>query len=667
MSRLSHPRRLGYCATFLLAGLRAAAQYYRTEQEEPHWATMRLEQASLGVYAEAYDLNATTRGAPSYHQSRIFVGPLIGLGLSGSIYHPNLFDYRIDSDGSLGYLDEKFSGTSQSSDTQLRYLGNFSAVGRLLDSKPLNGRVSINYTHTYQDYDFFNRVYIDTLRYGGGLHYTTGPLNFSASLYQDNQDSTGYGTPLKADITTLAFDASHTRPAGSTSVAGSLDSFTRNDYGFPSSGHDYTFSAADSEDFGDKKQYHSLVNLSYNHVEDSSTPIDIYTATGNLRMDHTDRLSSLYTVNYSRNSYTPALVDNVNGSGLLRHRLYDSLTSEFLLEGYRYSASSGANQQDSWQFGGGPGATYVKRLSSTSSLTAYESLVLLHTDVQSTGGVIPVLDEPHSFSGTTHGGPPGSFSLNQPNVVQSSILVTDTSHMPPAGYIRGFDYDVIVNGQLTFIQRRTGSTMPDAVLVNYSFQASPPGSYGTLNNALGVRFDFFDNHWALFTRFNVNQNYGGENMSLQNLDDFVVGTEGNWRFIRAGTEYENYDSSLSPFQALRFFQIFTLKVEENSLLSLNFTETFTSYEQANRSDRNYTGIVRYNRNLSDHWGVILELGANTRVGPGVDQTLAVVRPQFQYVAGTFSATIGYDFGYDEYLNSEQRVRNMGFIRIQKRF
>ena len=33
----------------------------------------------------------------------------------------------------------------------------------------------------------------------------------------------------------------------------------------------------------------------------------------------------------------------------------------------------------------------------------------------------------------------------------------------------------------------------------------------------------------------------------------------------------------------------------------------------------------------------------------------------------FTASIGYDFGYDEYLNTEKRTRNMGYIRIRKTF
>ena len=71
--------------------------------------------------------------------------------------------------------------------------------------------------------------------------------------------------------------------------------------------------------------------------------------------------------------------------------------------------------------------------------------------------------------------------------------------------------------------------------------------------------------------------------------------------------------------------------------------------------------------MAQHFGVTVEGGVTETTGPGVDQTLAVFRPGVQYTAGKFSASIGYDFGYDEYLNTEKRVRNMGFLRLRRDF
>ena len=661
-------KRLAACLVLLLLGsLRVGAQYYRTTVEEPRWLTLRLDQTAVGVLAEAYEESTTVEGSGTSRQTRWFLGPLLGLTASGSVYHPNLFSYGLNLDGSLGWMEDKFSGAGSSSSGQLRFLGAAVGTARILDNKPLHGSLYGGYAHTYQDYDFFNRIYINRWRYGGALTYSTGPLTLTGSAYQETQDATGYGVPMNSENLTVSGDVTHRRASGSSSVGASWIRTAGNYYGDLSNGDDYTLSASDAEDFGSRKQFHSLVNLGLNHLEYAAVPTDLYTAMGDLRAEHTDRLSSQYTLNYSRNTSGEAMTDNLSGNASLRHRLYDSLTSDLTLQGFRYTAANGPDRQDSWQFGGGPGFNYIKKLSASTTLTAYETLALLHTEVESSGGVIPVIDEQHFFGAGGNGAPPGSFYLRQPYVIRSSILITDSAHQPPGGFIQGLDYVVIVNGQMTLIQRLTGSHMPDTVLVSYNFDASPSGSYDTLNNACGVRLDFFDHHWSVYGRLNINQNYGSGNLTVQNLQDWVIGTEGNWRFIRAGAELEIYDSNLSPFNALRFFQSFTFRPGDNSSLSLNFNETFLHYVQAARDEQNYTAILRYNQSLGRHWGLVLELGGSQRVGPGVDQTLAVFRPQVQYTAGKLSATIGYDFGYDEYLGTQTRVRNMGFVRIRKEF
>jgi hypothetical protein len=465
----------------------------------------------------------------------------------------------------------------------------------------------------------------------------------------------------------VAFDTAFNRASGSTSVGLTADKFTRTDLGVPSSGQDYTISASDNENFGSQAQNHSLLNLTYSHLDDYNLPTDLINAIGQMRLEHSDRLTSLYTLNYARNEFGDFLTESLNGTADLRHQLFDSLTTDLNLQGYSSSSSSGLEQQNTWQFGGGPGLNYVKQMSPSSTVTDYASLLLLHSEVESTGGVLPVIDEQHTFGSGGNGAPASSFFLLQPNVIVATIVITDTTHQPPAGYIQGIDFLVVPNGQLILIQRIAGSRMPDSVLVSYSYNASPSGGYDSINDACGVRFDFFNHHWGLYARLQVNRNYGDIVLPVQNLNDFVVGTDASWRFIRVGVEYESYDSNLSTFQAARLSQNFSFQPEDYSTLTLNLTETFTHYEQANLDEENYTAIVRYSRSLGRHWSMSLETGVNQMVGTGVDQTLAVFRPLVEYTAGSFSASLGYDFGYDEYLSTQTQTRNLGYIRLKKAF
>lgn len=663
------PRRTSFklLAGLLLAAdtLSALAQNWVKTEDETAWLTLRPDYASAGVFAESYNQQVTVGGSSSYEETRTFVGPSLGLGASGAIYHPNLISYRLNLDGSLGWLEETYSGAGGTGSSQeLAFLGTFGGELQLLDSKPFHGRLNANYTHSYQDYDFFNRIYVDTWRYGGVVNYTTGPWKLTGQVYRVIEDATGNFIPRESDTQTAAFSVTHGRKSGSTSLAASLSNYTRSDLGLESSGMDYILSLMDAENFGARKQYHSLVNLGYSHLENSTAPTDLYNMMASLRADHTERLTSQHQANYSHNSYGSTTYDSINGSSSLQHRLFDSLTSTLAVQGYSYSVTTGANRQDSWQLGVSPGVNYVKSIGASSSLSAYETVGIFHTELESSGGLISA-DEPHSF-GTGVGGE--YFTLHQGNVLASSVVISSGPNGSGIIYDPVLDgYEVVPNGQFTMIHRLPGSTLPDSVYAHYDFYASPSGAYDSLNNAAGLRLDFFNNLWSVYARLNVNRNFGAANLVVQDLNDLVIGTEVNWRFLRAGAEYEAYDSTLSPHDALRFFQNFTFRPEDYSTVSLNFTETYMSYGLAGRSEENYRAVLRYNRRLGHNLGVSLELGGNQRSGEGVDQTLAVFRPELRYTAGNFSATVGYDFGYDEFLNTQERLSNRFYVRLRKDF
>ena len=178
-----------------------AQAYLRPYPQEPHWATLKIDQVYTGIYAEAYTQNTSVAGGGDSKEERLFIGPLLGLNMSGSIYHPNLLAYHVNVDGSLGWTEDTYSGTANGSTREIRFLGSFLGELGILDSKPLHGRLFSSYSHSYQDYDFFNRIYVDTWRYGGSLNYSTGPWRFLTTVSHETQDATGNPIPSARSIT----------------------------------------------------------------------------------------------------------------------------------------------------------------------------------------------------------------------------------------------------------------------------------------------------------------------------------------------------------------------------------------------------------------------------------------------------------------------------------
>jgi hypothetical protein len=655
---------------FLAAGLPAPAQIHLLENQpqEPQWATLHMDRISIGVYGEAFSQYTTTaNGSGTYRETRTFIGPDFGLEADGSIYHPNLIAYRLSLDGAYGQTTDTFSGSAgNGSSKETQFLGFFTGEMQILDSKPFHARLDANYSHSYQDYDFFNRVYVDTWRYGGAAYYATGPWRLSAQLRRVTEDATGNFVPWTLDTRLALFDVTHERSAGSTYLSAAVSDFVRTDSGVETTGQDYVFTLSDEERFGSRNQYHATVAGTYDHLESSIAPTELYSTTASLQADHTERLTSISQASYSHNTFGEAVNDIWTGSSIFQHRLFDSLISSLTLQGYYYTATTEAAEQDSWQVGVTPGVQYLKSLSSSSSLSAYESLGFLHTDIRTTGGIIQINAEPQTFG--VHG-PPDYFTLNQPNVIASSIIISATPTVTATNFIPGIDYEVVPNGQLTMIHRLPGSTLPDSVFVSYQFDSGSSGSFDTINDAAGIRFSFFNDLWSVYTRLNLIRNSGTGNVVVQDLTDIVVGTEIRWRRLIAGAEYEIYDSSLSPYDAARFFQLWTFTPDDYSTANISLTESFISYggPSTGRNEQNYRAVLRYTRRLSHHLSVNLETGVNQRVGDNVDETLAVFRPEFNYIAGSFSATLGYNFGYDEYLSSTEHVVNRGYIRLRKQF
>jgi len=244
-----------------LAALIAVASWFSARGQaryqpdvEPQLFRMRVASASVGAYAEAHHEEVSYRGGYSSTFDRFFAGPLIGLNVEGSIYHPNLMQYTLASDWAVGWTEEKTT-TSQGftlNRSGFDYIGNFSANAILLANKPFRASLYASSSHSFREYDFFNRALVDTLRYGGTAGYSEGPVPFTISLTRYEEDADGFGYKTSLRQTTLNLEAHNDRETG-----GSTFNYTFNDYQRSvdttgGSGIEQTVGLSDRETFGTK-------------------------------------------------------------------------------------------------------------------------------------------------------------------------------------------------------------------------------------------------------------------------------------------------------------------------------------------------------------------------------------------------------------------------------
>jgi hypothetical protein len=256
--------------------------------------------------------------------------------------------------------------------------------------------------------------------------------------------------------------------------------------------------------------------------------------------------------------------------------------------------------------------------------------------------------------------------LNQPRVKITSIQVWDASGS--VLYSELLDYLILPHGERTEIKRLVGGQIADGatVRVDYTVDSQPSDSYTTVAHQIQVRLDFFDGLLGLYAHLNQQENHGGKSLVLENINDQVAGLDVSWRWVRAGAEYEVYDSNLSPYRSARLFQNFNFEPSPETTLSLDLGQTWITFNQANRDLTTYHAIARVRMQLTPALALNTEGGLRFQKGEGYDQQLATARANLEFKYGKLAVQAGYEYE-DEAFLGELRLRHFFFLRAKRSF
>src|SRR4051812_37400447 len=87
----------------LLGSVRPAlAQRRQRYYLEPQWLRLKISQAEFGFYLEGDYDSSTFNDTSTVSHDRLFLGPLLGISLDGSVYHPNFCVIHVYSEGAYG-------------------------------------------------------------------------------------------------------------------------------------------------------------------------------------------------------------------------------------------------------------------------------------------------------------------------------------------------------------------------------------------------------------------------------------------------------------------------------------------------------------------------------------------------------------------------------------
>lgn len=639
--------------------------------EEPRWLRFTIPQVSVGVETEGLVENIKQQGVKSTHEYFLLT-PFVGGAMEGSIYHPDLMRFDVSGEGGWGWdTDTTRSPGSDITRNEDNNLLRYNAHAHFLDEKPYNADAYVAQDHTFNNYDFFNTVTVDTFRYGGHAGWVSNPLNLEADAGYREDRTSGMSGSTEVAETYLNAIGTWKRDRGRTSLNYRYDNFdTSSNGGQTQNSVNNSISASDTEIFGSRRQWSATTGASYSQYDYSSRQTETFSANENITASLNPQLDTFLTANYSDTRQDTASSTVVQGMTGLRHRLYESLISSFDVHGNHDESSSITSSSANSRYGLGLHEDYTKKLSSWGRLSMGAGVVLDHEEHESEGEILTVVDEQHTLYLTTNPLYPANVAyLSNPRVLARTILVRNATSGAIAR--EDVDYRVMPSGLLTEVRLIQGSPiLPDGggVLVSYQSASLYNASFEALTGSAQIRLDLF-NRFGIYGRVNWVDNNAPPNVLAETLIDLVGGMDYTWRWFRAGAEYENFDSSFNQYTAWRFFENFNFQPSEASTLGINLGQLFYSYPDG-RDETQFQFLARFNSQLVSSFSYYLEGGYSYQDVSGTQQNLGAARAGLNWTRGKLSLRVGYEYNYQLITMgspAEQRDRNYLFLHLRRTF
>jgi hypothetical protein len=645
---------------WLLSAGTALAQ--QLAQEEPRWLRLQIPETSVGLDAEGLRETVQDNGATSTHEN-YFLVPMLGLHTTGSIYHPNLMSFDFNGQGGVGWAEDKvtspgYSLTRREDQNLFRYLGTVN----FLSEQPYNASFFAAQDHTYNNYDFFNTATVDGLRYGGHAGWSARTFNLNADAGYQDQTASGLMGVSETTETFVHANGISQRDSGNSTLTYSYDDFgTALNLGPSVNSLSQSIGGSDTETFGAQKQISSTTGASYGWAEYSSQNSEAFNATENLTVNLRPNLQSFVLLNYDDSRLDPSSSSVVQGVAGIRHQLYESLASTLDVHGDYSKLDSPGTSAINDRYGVGAQENYTKRLGPWARLSLGGSAILDHEDHEFSGGsVVTVINESHVLSDTTQ-----TF-LSNPNVMQATITVTGSNGVPV--YVNNVDYRVLTIGQLTEIQRAPTSLNLHngaSVLVSYQSQSLYNNSFESVNGGLNLRLDLF-NLVGVYGRLNVVDNDAPPQALAETLTDWVGGADLTWRWLRAGAEYEDFNSDFTQYKATRFFQSLSFQPAAGTTLGFNFNQIFYRYPNDGQQTL-YQFMAQLNTQLRPWLTWDLEGGYFRQDAFGISEDLAAARTGLNFAWGRLTIKAGYQYNYQLTEDFEKREANFFYVQLRRVF
>jgi hypothetical protein len=652
---------------------RGWAQYadWMGYQENPEWSYFapKLKYIKTDVEAEQ---DVTSGGGSQLKTDRLYVAPAFGIGWDNYIYHPYLLTYSLLFEPS--YIWQESGAPGQMTQTETLSLnGTFSA--NILQIKPYATTITYDRSRDEVKYDLFNSATVDSQGWGVNSGYVEGPVPFTVSFQQSSENSASPGQDSTTDQTTVNLRARNERTKEDATFLnyqyGLFDRQTDVSSSSYSSENSYqNVSLTDMEHFL-KSTLRSTVL--FNDIESQNSSSSDLNAAFNYDVEHTPHLHGNYEYSFSR--YDGNDSDSIQnyGSAGLQHQLYESLASSLSVNGSTLNSSSGGSTLDSTAVGVNGAVNYTKHLCDWAQLSLGNTASYTLTDQQTTGSELVIPNESYTVPVT------GLVPLKQPRDISITSVTDSTGSIT---LVSGLDYTVNQATDPWQIQILNSATVianhilsgSAGILVTYTIQSNPSGSYSTFNNQSQVRLDFWSGLAGIYARYDFTDNHASApDFVLQDDEQVQAGADFHWRGLSLSADYTDDHSTFYDNRTYNLGESYSINAFSHSTLGINLNQEWSDYlfsSGSSASTRQRTTFFNYMAHYEWRSGIGLnwstDAGLQQQRGNGVDQNQFAVRTYLNWAVAKLEMHLGFEH-QDQDFNGQIQKRDYVFLRMRRNF
>jgi hypothetical protein len=181
----------------------------------------------------------------------------------------------------------------------------------------------------------------------------------------------------------------------------------------------------------------------------------------------------------------------------------------------------------------------------------------------------------------------------------------------------------------------------DSVKVTYESLSLFTASFESLTVNAQIRLDLFGK-FGVYGRLNWLDNNAPPQVLTQTLTELVGGTDYAWRWLRAGTEYEDYNSNFNRYTAWRCFENLTFQPTAASTLGLTLNQSWYHYGVGGNQSQ-YQFLTRYNVQLPAALAWFVEGGYSIQDLLGSEELMGSARTGLTWSRGKLNVRTGYEF------------------------